>query len=151
MITTSMLKPQSTRNSLGGQLTCFKTVSDRMYEGSRKRNLEDADSYIAGKYKIMNIGPGSYSITGAIGTKLINSTQTNSVAYSFSKETRDEASKVADFVKEVREKSLPRDNPGPAQYRSESLSMRPKAPRVVMTRAKRFPSVGKFFYYKVAG
>lgn len=96
------------------------------------------------------IGPGSYSIPDAIGHKTIDSTKANSVAFSFSKETREEACKVTDFIKAMREKSLPRENPGPAQYRSESLKVKPKQPSAVIPQAKRFLCNGKFFHYKVS-
>lgn len=80
----------------------------------------------------------------------MNSTQANSIAYSFSKETREEARKVANPMKEMREKSLPRENPGPAQYRSESLQLRPKPPCAVISQAQRFPPAGQFFQYKAS-
>eukprot|EP00826_Nyctotherus_ovalis_P004736 TRINITY_DN11048_c0_g1_i12.p2 TRINITY_DN11048_c0_g1~~TRINITY_DN11048_c0_g1_i12.p2 ORF type:complete len:107 (+),score=7.23 TRINITY_DN11048_c0_g1_i12:318-638(+) len=95
------------------------------------------------------VGPGSYRIPDAVGQKLVSSLQSSSAAYSFGREKKEDSVKVTDIVKEMREKSLPRENPGPAQYRSESLHTKPKSPSAVMTQANRFSCFGSFFRYKV--
>ena len=83
-----------------------------------------------------------------IGGKRPESTHPNSASYSFPKDVRDKFYRAADTCKQLREKYIPKENPGPSQYLSESLVLKPKSPAMKMTRAKRFGLPGQFLYYE---
>ena len=87
-------------------------------------------------------------MSNIIGTKVVESSHPTSAAYTFGKAERDEISKLTDPIKTIRRCAVPVANPGPAQYNSGSLLLKPRHPTIKMLSEKRFKDVGSLLRFK---
>ena len=111
----------------------------------------DNESEISGFFRgnITRIGPGAYSVPEIVGQKRVESFYPNCPAYSFTKEKKNAAKKLAMISKELNSAHLPENIPGAGAYNPEKLSTVHKCPILKMTKAKRFLNLNKMVLYKM--